>query len=187
MIFIKETKFKGVYTAEPEVYMDNRGYFMECFWSDLWEQVIGPTRFIQDNESFSRQRVLRGLHYQLPPYGQSKLVRVVVGAVQDVVVDMRPDSPTFGQHHTEELNDQNKRQLFVPSGFAHGFLALSPEAVVQYKVDAPYVPEAERCLRFDDPALGIDWGVSPDSCLISKKDLHGLCWEAAIVEIVKNK
>ena len=187
MIFIRETQLKGVYTAEPEVYIDERGFFLESFRLDLWEKVVGPVRFIQDNESFSLHGVLRGLHYQLPPYGQSKLVRVVRGAVRDVVVDMRPDSPTYGQHHTEELNDQNKRQLFVPSGFAHGFLALSPEAVLQYKVDAPYVPEAERCLRFDDPALGIDWGVSPNSCLLSNKDRHGLSWEAAIDEIVNNK
>ncbi|MCL2739376.1 MAG: dTDP-4-dehydrorhamnose 3,5-epimerase [Bacteroidales bacterium] len=185
MLF-KETKFKGVYIIEPEVRTDMRGYFMESFRSDLWEEAPEPVRFIQENESFSRQGVLRGLHYQIPPYGQAKLIRVVRGAVLDVAVDMRPAQPTFGQYCQVELNDQNKRQLFIPSGFAHGFLTLSSEAVVVYKVDAPYCRESERSLRFDDPFLRIDWGVSPHSCILSDKDREGLLWEAATHEILNN-
>lgn len=186
VMLFKETKFKGVYIIEPEVRTDMRGYFMESFRSDLWEEAPGPVRFIQENESFSRQGVLRGLHYQIPPYGQAKLIRVVRGAVLDVAVDMRPAQPTFGQYCQVELNDQNKRQLFIPSGFAHGFLTLSSEAVVVYKVDAPYCRESERSLRFDDPFLRIDWGVSPHSCILSDKDREGLLWEAATHEILNN-
>ncbi|MCL1974304.1 MAG: dTDP-4-dehydrorhamnose 3,5-epimerase [Bacteroidetes bacterium] len=184
-MFITETELKGLFVAQQELFSDHRGYFMERFRLDLWEEAVGPFRVIQENESFSFKGVVRGLHYQLSPYGQSKLVWVVRGAVRDVVVDMRPDSPTFGHHFVGELSDQNKTQLFIPKGFAHGFLVLSPEAVVQYMVDAHYVPEAERCLRFDDPQLGIDWGVPPDSCRLSEKDRQGLSWEAAMIEIVK--
>ena len=172
-----ETEFKGVYVAEPDVYIDARGYFMESFRLDIWEQVIGPLQFIQENESFSVQGVLRGLHFQLPPYGQSKLVRTVWGVVRDVVVDMRPDSATFGRFHIEILDNHSKKQLYVPSGFAHGFLVLSPEAVVQYKVDVPYYPEFERTLRFDDPFLQIDWGVPTYSCQLSEKDRQALSWQ----------
>ena len=174
----------GVYIAEPTVYRDHRGYFTERFRLDLWEPVIGPVRFLQENESCSKQGVLRGLHYQIPPYGQAKWIQVVWGAVRDVVVDMRPQSPTFGQHHVEILEDVTKRQLFVPAGFAHGFLALSPQAVVQYKVDAPYAPDAERTLRFDDPQLGIEWGLSPELCILSLKDQNGLFWKDAMDEIL---
>lgn len=186
-MFCKETKFKGVYIAEPEVHSDNRGHFFERFKLNEWEQILGPIRFIQENESFSIQGVLRGLHYQIPPYGQSKLVQVVWGAVRDVVVDMRPDSDTFGQYHIELLDDKNKKQLFVPSGFAHGFLVLSPQSVVQYKVDAPYHPAAERTLRFDDPFLHIDWGVPPASCILSDKDRQGFSWQTAMIEILNDK
>jgi len=172
--------------AEPDVRRDDRGYFMERFRLDLWEQTVGAVRFVQENESFSTQGVLRGLHYQAPPHGQSKLVWVVWGAVCDVVVDMRPESPTFGRYHLEILDDKDKRQLFVPSRFAHGFLALSPQAVVQYKVDAPYVPEAERTLRFDDPFLQIDWGVSSDALILSHKDRNGFSWAEAIEDLTNS-
>ena len=182
----KETKLRGVYVAHPDVYRDHRGFFLERFRLDEWESILGPIKFIQENESFSTQGVLRGLHYQISPYGQSKLVHVAWGAIHDVVVDMRPDSPTFGQYHLELLDDKNKKQLFVPSGFAHGFVVLSSEAVVQYKVDAPYHPASERILRFDDPFLKIDWGVSPDSCILSDKDRQGLSWEEAITQSEKS-
>jgi len=185
-MFIKETRFKGVYIAEPEVYTDKRGYFLESFRLDEWERILGPFRFFQENESFSHQGVLRGLHYQIPPYGQAKLIRVIWGAVLDVAVDMRTDQPTFGQYFQVELNNQNKRQLFIPSGFAHGFLTLSPQAIVVYKVDALYCQTAERTLHFDDPQLGIDWGLPPHSCLLSDKDSRGLSWESATLEILNS-
>ena len=173
------TALQGLFVAEPIVFKDNRGYFMESFRLDVWEAAVGPVRFIQENESYSVQGVLRGLHFQIPPYGQSKLVRVVCGAIRDVVVDMRPESPTFGQHHVEMLDEVNKRQLFVPSGFAHGFLTLSPQAIVQYKVDAPYVPAAERTLRYDDATLQIDWA-APPPFILSHKDRYALSWDEAV-------
>jgi len=182
-MLIKESEIKGVYIAVPNVYRDVRGSFLESFRVDVWERVIGPVQFIQENESFSTQHVLRGLHYQVPPFGQSKLVRTVVGAVLDVVVDMRPESSTFGQCHIEVLDDKEKKQLFVPNRFAHGFLILSPEAVVQYKVDAPYHPAYERTLRFDDPYLQINWGLASHLCVLSEKDRVGLFWEEAVKEL----
>jgi len=185
---ICETKIKGVYIAKPNIYRDPRGYFMESFRMDIWEPVIGSVRFIQENESFSTQDVLRGLHYQLPPYGQSKLIRTVWGTVMDVVVDMRLESSTFGQYHVEILDDKEKKQLFVPSCFAHGFVVISPEAIVQYKVDLPYHPISERTLRFDDPFLQIEWGVCLDSCILSDKDKLGLTWQEAVKELrITNK
>ena len=160
--------------GEPEVYRDARGYFMESFRTDLWKQEFGSLCFIQENESYSLRRVLRGLHFQKAPYAQSKLVRAVRGCIQDVVVDLRPDSPSYGQYHAELLSEENKLQLFVPKGFAHGFLVLSDEALVQYKVDTLYVPQAECCLRFDDADLQIDWGLSVSECILSEKDRKGL-------------
>jgi len=183
MVHLKEIELKGVYVTEPDVYRDNRGYFMESFRMDEWEAILGPIKFIQDNESFSTQNVLRGLHFQIPPYGQSKLVRVVWGAIRDVVVDMRSGSPTFGHYYIELLDNKNNKQLFIPSGFAHGFIVLSPEAVVQYKVDVPYYPDFERILRFDDHFLQINWGVPPDSCILSDKDRRGLSWEEAVKQL----
>jgi len=177
---ITETAINGVYVAQPHLYKDDRGYFMESFRLDEWEAAVGPVRFVQENESFSVQGVLRGLHYQMPPFEQAKWVRVVRGAIRDVVVDMRPQSTTFGKHHVEVLDDHDKKQLFVPKGFAHGFLVLSPEATVIYKVDAPYHPESERTLRFDDPFLQINWGIAPSACIVSEKDCHGLFWEEVI-------
>ena len=177
---IIETGLKGVYIADPEVHRDSRGYFMESFRFDVWEEVLGPVCFIQENESSSVKGVLRGLHYQVSPHGQSKLIRAVYGAVRDVVVDMRPKSVTFGQVHVEILDDIKKRQLFVPKGFAHGFLTLSSQAIVQYKVDAPYVAKAERTIRFDDDTLRIDWGVPSEISSLSVKDRYGLSWLEAV-------
>lgn len=165
-----ETKIKGVWIIDPRVHNDARGYFMESYKQAEFEKHIGKINFIQDNESKSTVGVLRGLHYQLAPFAQSKLVRAIVGTVLDVAVDIRKGSPTFGQYVAVELSAENKRQLFVPQGMAHGFLVLSPEAVFAYKVDNPYSPQAERGIRFNDPAIGINWEISEDKLLLSDKD-----------------
>lgn len=167
----KETDLPGVWTIEPHVFQDARGYFMEAYKQAEFDSVIGKIKFIQDNESRSTKGVLRGLHYQLAPYSQSKLVRVIQGCVLDVAVDVRAGSPTFGQYVAVELSDENKRQLFIPQGFAHGFHVLSDEAVFTYKVDNPYTPTHERGIRFDDPAIGIDWNITNAELLnLSEKD-----------------
>jgi len=147
MIFT-ETKIKGVWIIDPKVHNDSRGYFMESYKQSAFEAHIGKINFIQDNESKSIFGVLRGLHYQLPPFAQSKLVRAIQGSVLDVAVDIRKDSPTFGQYVAVELSAENKRQLFIPQGMAHGFLVLSPEAVFAYKVDNDYNPQAERSILY---------------------------------------
>ncbi len=167
----KETEIPGVWLLEPNVFEDARGYFMEAYKQTEFETTIGPVRFIQDNESCSTRGVLRGLHYQMAPYSQAKLVRVIRGNVLDVAVDLRAGSPTFGNHVAVELTGRNKRQLFIPRGFAHGFHVLSDEAVFTYKVDNPYTPTHERSIRFDDPAIGIDWGISDPALVnLSAKD-----------------
>lgn len=167
----KETEIPGVWIIEPNVFSDARGYFMEAYKQAEFESVIGRVHFIQDNESCSSRGVLRGLHYQLAPYSQSKLVRVIKGCVLDVAVDVRAGSPTFGMHVAVELSGENKRQLFIPRGFAHGFHVLSEEAVFTYKVDNPYTPSHERSVRFDDPAIGIDWQMNdPSTVNLSEKD-----------------
>lgn len=167
----KEMEIPGVWIIEPHVFQDTRGYFMEAYKQAEFDSVIGKIKFIQDNESCSAQGVLRGLHYQLAPYSQSKLVRVIRGCVLDVAVDVRTGSPTFGQYVAVELSDENKRQLFIPQGFAHGFHVLSDEAVFTYKVDNPYTPTHERGIRFDDPAIGIDWKIAETGSLnLSEKD-----------------
>lgn len=167
----KETEIPGVWLLEPHVFEDARGYFMEAYKQVEFEATIGPVRFIQDNESCSTRGVLRGLHYQLAPYSQAKLVRVIRGNVLDVAVDLRAGSPTFGKYVAVELSGRNKRQLFIPRGFAHGFHVLSDEAVFTYKVDNPYTPTHERSIRFDDPAIGIDWGISDPALVnLSPKD-----------------
>lgn len=166
-----ETEIPGVWIIEPKVFKDARGYFMEAFKQAEFEQNIGKINFIQDNESCSSKGVLRGLHYQLAPYLQSKLVRVITGRVLDVAVDLRVGSPTFGKYVSVELSAENKRQFFIPQGFAHGFHVLSEEAVFTYKVDNPYMPSHERGLRFDDPAIGVDWGIADmDALNLSEKD-----------------
>lgn len=166
-----ETEIPGVWIIEPKVFNDARGYFMEAFKQAEFEQHIGKIHFIQDNESSSSKGVLRGLHYQLAPYSQSKLVRVITGRVLDVAVDLRAGSPAFGKYVAVELSADNKRQLFIPQGFAHGFHVLSEEAIFTYKVDNPYTPSHERSLRFNDPAIGVDWGITDMNTVnLSEKD-----------------
>lgn len=173
MIDIKETAIPGVVIVEPKVFGDARGYFTET-WSqrDLDAALGRCIHFVQDNESKSRYGVVRGLHYQKGLFSQSKLVRVVSGRVLDVVVDIRRGSPWFGQHVACELSGENHRQLFVPRGFAHGFSVLSQEAVFQYKCDRFYSPAAEDAIAWNDPSLGIDWGIPEADIILSEKDSH---------------
>jgi dTDP-4-dehydrorhamnose 3,5-epimerase len=162
---------KDVILIEPTIVGDDRGYFIETFRQDLLEEAIGyRVNFVQDNESRSTKGVLRGLHYQLPPYTQAKLVRVIEGNVLDVAVDIRKSSPTFGQHVSIELTAQNRHQLFVPQGFAHGFVVLSESATFAYKVDNYYAPEHDRGIAFDDKELKIDWQLSAEELQLSDKD-----------------
>ncbi len=170
MNFIR-TAINDVIIIEPTVFGDDRGYFVETFRQDKLNEFLGfNINFIQDNESKSSYGVLRGLHYQLAPAAQTKLVRVIKGKVLDVAVDIRKDSPTFGQHVSVELSEQNKRQLLVPRGFAHGFVVLEDDTVFAYKVDNYYSPENDRGIAFDDPALAIDWIVDKDQLKLSPKD-----------------
>ena len=167
----KETAIKGVYIIEPRVFNDARGYFFEAWKQAECEEHIGKVNFVQDNESKSSRGVLRGLHYQKGDYSQAKLVRVIKGCVLDVAVDIRKSSPTFGKHVMVELSGENKRQFFIPRGFAHGFLVLSDEAIFTYKVDNVYAPQADAGIRWNDPALGIEWPIDPKEVLTSEKDL----------------
>lgn len=182
---ITKTDLEGVLILEPKVFGDSRGYFFESWRKEVFEQAGIVCDFVQDNESKSSFGVLRGLHWQAAPYTQAKLVRVISGAVLDVVVDIRKGSPTFGKHMAVELSGENKRQCFIPRGFAHGFAVLSDEAIFTYKCDNVYMPSAERGMRFDDPALGIDWRVKPEKWNLSEKDKHHPClaeiapWEEA--------
>jgi dTDP-4-dehydrorhamnose 3,5-epimerase len=161
-----------VILIEPSVHRDGRGYFVETFRQDLLEGALGyQVNFIQDNESKSTKGVLRGLHYQLSPYTQAKLVRVIEGSILDVAVDIRKSSPTFGQHVTVELTGENKHQLFMPYGFAHGFVVLSDSATFSYKVDNYYAPEHERGIAFNDSKLGIDWKFAVDELQLSDRDM----------------
>ena len=170
MKFIK-TAIPDVIVIEPKVFGDERGYFVETFRQDKMDDFLGfKVAFIQDNESKSSCGVLRGLHYQLAPAAQTKLVRVIKGKVLDVAVDIRKGSPTFGQHIAVELSEQNKRQMFVPRGFAHGFVVLEDDTVFAYKVDNYYSPENDRGLAFDDTSLAIDWIVDPGLLQLSPKD-----------------
>ena len=173
MTFI-EQNIKGVWIIEPKRFGDSRGYFSEVFKQADFEAHVGHVDFVQDNESFSSKGVLRGLHFQRGEWSQAKLVRVSQGAVLDIAVDLRHGSPTWGQHVSIELNAETGRQLFIPRGFAHGFVVLSDVAQFQYKVDNPYAPQSEATLRFDEPALGIDWCIAPEDMLLSEKDRHGL-------------
>lgn len=166
-----ETAIKGVFIIEPKVFNDARGYFFEAWKKAEYEEKIGNVDFIQDNESKSSYGVLRGLHYQKGEYSQSKLVRVIKGKVLDVAVDICRSSPTFGQHVMVELSEENKRQFFIPRGFAHGFLVLSEEAIFTYKVDNVYAPKAEAGIRWNDPQLGIEWPIDPKDVVTSEKDL----------------
>ncbi|MGL4853619.1 MAG: dTDP-4-dehydrorhamnose 3,5-epimerase [Phocaeicola sp.] len=165
-----ETALEGVVIIEPRVFTDERGYFFESFSARGFNEQVREVKFVQDNESKSSYGVLRGLHFQRPPHAQSKLVRVVKGAVLDVAVDIRQGSPTYGQHVAVELTEANKRQLFIPRGFAHGFVVLSEEVIFQYKCDNFYAPECEGAVRWNDPALGIDWQVPMEKVVLSGKD-----------------
>ncbi len=171
MEYIK-TAIEGVYILEPKVFNDARGYFFEAWKKAEFEAQVGPVDFVQDNESKSSYGVLRGLHYQKGAYSQAKLVRVIKGRVLDVAVDLRKSSPTFGQYVMVELSDENKRQFFIPRGFAHGFLVLSDEAVFTYKVDNVYAPQAEASIRWDDEEIGIDWPIDTKDVVMSEKDCH---------------
>lgn len=165
------TEIPDVVICEPKVFGDHRGYFTETFRADLLEDFLGfSIPFCQDNESKSTYGVLRGLHYQMPPYAQTKLVRVLQGEVLDVAVDIREGSPTFGKHVSVILSETNKKQLLVPRGFAHGFVVLSKEAVFAYKVDGYYHKESERSIRFDDATLQIDWKINLEDSILSEKD-----------------
>ena len=167
----KKTNIEGVYIIEPRVFNDARGYFFEAWKKQEFEANIGPVDFVQDNESKSSYGVLRGLHYQKGEFSQAKLVRVIKGRVLDVAVDIRRSSATFGQHVMVELSDENKRQFFIPRGFAHGFLVLSDEAIFTYKVDNPYAPQADAGIRWNDPDVGIEWPIDPKDVQTSEKDL----------------
>ena len=166
-----ETDIKGVYVIEPRVFNDARGYFMEAWKQTEFEEHIGKVQFIQDNESMSSYGVLRGLHYQKGAASQAKLVRVIKGRVLDVAIDIRRSSPTFGKHVMVELSEDNKRQFFIPRGFAHGFLVLSDEAIFIYKVDNPYAPQQDAGIRWNDPELGIEWPIDPKDVQTSEKDM----------------
>ena len=165
-----KTAIDGVVIIEPRLFKDARGYFFESFNQKEFEEKVCHTTFVQDNESKSAYGVIRGLHFQKPPFAQSKLVRVVKGAVLDVAVDIRKDSPTLGQHVAVELTDENHRQFFIPRGFAHGFSVLSEEVVFQYKCDNFYAPQSEGAIAWNDPDLGIDWRVSTNRIILSEKD-----------------
>ncbi len=169
MRFIK-TKIKDLIILEPEIFGDNRGYFIESYNQKKFEDIIGKVLFVQDNESKSKKGVLRGLHFQKPPFDQAKLVRCISGKVLDVAVDFRNGSNTYGQHLALELSCENKRQLFVPRGFAHGFLVLSENAIFSYKVDNVYAPDYDSGIRWNDPLLNIRWGMNKSEILVSNKD-----------------
>ena len=164
------TTIEGVFIIEPRIFEDARGYFFESFSQREFDEKIGPVRFVQDNESKSRYGVMRGLHFQRPPYTQSKLMRCVRGAVLDVAVDIRKGSPTYGQHVAVELTEDNHRQFFIPKGIAHGFAVLSETAVFQYKCDEFYHPEVDGGINILDDTLGIDWHIPTSQAILSEKD-----------------
>ena len=169
-----ETRIKGVWLLEPRVFNDARGYFMETYRKEDFDEKIGKVDFVQDNESKSSYGVVRGLHYQRGTWSQAKLVRVTEGSVFDVAVDLRRWSDTFGQYVAFELSAENKRQLFIPRGFAHGFAVMSETAVFTYKVDNIYMPSSEASICYDDSTIGVDWPISPEKMLLSSKDLNGV-------------
>ena len=172
-----KTAIEGLLIIEPRVFKDARGYFFESFSQREFEEKVGPICFVQDNESMSVYGVMRGLHFQRPPYTQSKLVRCVKGAVLDVAVDIRNGSTTYGQHVAVELNEENHRQFFVPKGFAHGFAVLSETAVIQYKCDEFYHPEADDGISILDESLGIDWRIPKDKAILSEKDTRHILFK----------
>ncbi|WP_420552535.1 dTDP-4-dehydrorhamnose 3,5-epimerase [Tenacibaculum aiptasiae] len=166
----KKTEIPGVIIIKPTIFGDERGYFFESFNKKRIEKYVQNLNFIQDNESKSQKGVLRGLHFQKPPYSQSKLVRCIKGKILDVVVDLRKGSPTYGKHISEELSEENKKQLYIPKGFAHGFLVKSEEAIIVYKVDNYYAPDYDSGIKWNDIDLQIDWGVKEEEVILSEKD-----------------
>ena len=170
-----KTEIEGLVIIEPKIFKDTRGYFFESFSQKEFDEKVMPVRFVQDNESMSSYGVMRGLHFQRPPFTQSKLVRCVKGKVLDVAVDIRKGSPTYGQHVAVELNEDNNRQVFIPRGFAHGFAVLSETAIFQYKCDNFYAPEAEGGISIKDGSLGIDWQIPTEKAILSEKDIKHLC------------
>ena len=175
MINVIQTEIPAVVIIEPQVFGDSRGYFFESWSQKDFDELIMPVKFVQDNESMSTYGVMRGLHFQRPPFTQSKLVRCVKGAVLDVAVDIRKGSPTYGQHVAVELTENNHRQFFVPRGFAHGFAVLSELAVFQYKCDNFYAPQADGGINILDESLGIDWCIPTDKAILSEKDTKHEC------------
>ena len=167
-----KTSIEGVVIIEPRIFRDARGYFFESFSQKEFDEKIRPIHFVQDNESMSSYGVMRGLHFQRPPYTQSKLVRCVRGRVLDVAVDIRKGSPTYGQHVAVELTEENHRQFFIPRGFAHGFAVLSETAVFQYKCDNFYAPQADGGISIKDESLGIEWQIPVEKAILSEKDLR---------------
>ena len=172
-----KTNIEGVVIIEPRIFRDARGYFFESFSQREFDAKVRPIRFVQDNESMSSYGVMRGLHFQRPPYTQSKLVRCVRGRVLDVAVDIRKGSPTYGQHVAVELTEENHRQFFIPRGFAHGFAVLSETAVFQYKCDNFYAPQADGGISIKDESLGIEWQIPVEKAILSEKDLRHICLE----------
>ena len=170
-----KTAIEGLVIIEPKVFKDARGYFFESFSQRDFEKKVRKVNFVQDNESMSSYGVMRGLHFQCPPYTQSKLVRCVKGKVLDVAVDIRKGSPTYGQHVAVELSEENHRMVFVPRGFAHGFAVLSETAIFQYKCDNFYAPEADGGISIKDESLGIDWKIPTENAVLSEKDIKHLC------------
>lgn len=176
---IIKTTIEEIVIIEPQLFKDDRGYFFESFSQREFNEKVRKVDFVQDNESKSSYGVLRGLHFQKPPYAQSKLVRVIKGAVLDVAVDIRKGSPTFGQHVSVELTEENHRQFFIPRGFAHGFSVLTDEVIFQYKCDNFYAPQCEGALAWDDPNLNIDWKIPVGKTILSEKDKHHDCLKDA--------
>lgn len=184
---IIKTEIPNVLIIEPIVRGDSRGYFMEVFLKEKFEREVISTVFVQENESISSYGVLRGLHYQLPPFSQSKLIRVVTGKILDVAVDIRKGSPTFGKSISTILSSENKRQLFIPRGFAHGFSVLEDDTIVQYKTDSYYSPAFEAAIRWNDPALSIDWGLPEGDIKLSEKDkIHPFLADAKLFDYNEN-
>lgn len=179
-MLIQKTNVEGLVIIEPRLFKDERGYFFESFSQREFEEKVHKVNFVQDNESMSSYGVLRGLHFQKPPFAQSKLVRVVKGRVLDVAVDIRKGSPTYGEHVAVELSEDNHLQFFIPKGFAHGFAVLSEEAIFTYKVDNKYAPQAEASILFNDKTLGIDWPLSETQMLLSSKDREGTAFKDAV-------
>lgn len=167
-----KTEIEGVLILEPRIFTDPRGYFFESYTQREFDKIVPGVTFVQDNESCSSRGVMRGLHFQRPPFTQAKLVRCVRGAVLDVAVDIRKGSPTYGKHVAVELTEENHRQFFIPKGFAHGFAVLSETAIFQYKCDEYYHPEADGGISILDSTLGIDWRINPKEAIMSEKDTH---------------